>query len=110
MGGHQCHFPPLLEGSLGQQLTVRQKIAGFPHQKKKFFAHKSFIKDNEKGPGIPIYLLVKVKKIKIFDDGDMTILEHNRGHFCLKAAILGSGPMALVLGNHRYYPRIFSNK
>ncbi len=36
------------------------------------------------------------------------IIESNRDNFCLKAASFGSGPMAIVIGSHKYYPRTFS--
>ena len=36
------------------------------------------------------------------------IIELNRESFCLKASVDGSGPMAIVIGSHKYYPRTFS--
>lgn len=36
------------------------------------------------------------------------IIELNRDNFCLKASIDGSGPVAIVIGSHKYYPRTFS--
>jgi proline iminopeptidase len=36
------------------------------------------------------------------------IIELNRDHFYFKAAIDGSGPVAIVIGSHKYYPRTFS--
>jgi proline iminopeptidase len=35
-------------------------------------------------------------------------IELNRDNFCLKASIEGSGPVAIVIGSHKYYPRTFS--
>ena len=36
------------------------------------------------------------------------IIELNRDNFCLKASIDGNGPVAIVIGRHKYYPRTFS--
>ena len=36
------------------------------------------------------------------------ILQLNRDNFCLKAFVDGSGPVAIVIGSHKYYPRTFS--
>ena len=36
------------------------------------------------------------------------IIELNRDNFCLKASVDGSGPVAIVIGSHKYYPRTFS--
>ena len=36
------------------------------------------------------------------------IIELNRDSFCLKASVDGSGPVAIVIGSHKYYPRTFS--
>lgn len=36
------------------------------------------------------------------------IIELNRDDFCLKASIDGSGPVAIIIGSHKYYPRTFS--
>ena len=37
------------------------------------------------------------------------IIELNRDNFCLKSASVGSGPVAIVIGSHKYYPRTFSD-
>ena len=39
----------------------------------------------------------------------MKIIEFNRDNFCLKASIDGTGPVAIVIGSHKYYPRTFSD-
>ncbi|RUP42051.1 MAG: alpha/beta hydrolase [Acinetobacter sp.] len=36
------------------------------------------------------------------------IIKLNRDSFCLKASIDGNGPVAIVIGGHKYYPRTFS--
>lgn len=36
------------------------------------------------------------------------IIELSRDNFCLKAESFGSGPVAIVIGSHKYYPRTFS--
>lgn len=36
------------------------------------------------------------------------IIELNRDNFYLKASIDGNGPVAIVIGSHKYYPRTFS--
>lgn len=36
------------------------------------------------------------------------IIELNRNNFCLKASIDGNGPVAIVIGGHKYYPLTFS--
>lgn len=36
------------------------------------------------------------------------ITEFNSDNFCLKASVDGSGPVAIVIGSHKYYPRTFS--
>jgi proline iminopeptidase len=36
------------------------------------------------------------------------IIELNRDNFCLKASVDGSGPVAIVIGSHKYYPNTFS--
>ena len=36
------------------------------------------------------------------------IIELNRDNFCLKASVDGSGPVAIVIGSHKYYPRTLS--
>lgn len=36
------------------------------------------------------------------------IIEFNRDNFCLKASVDGSGPVAIVIGSHKYYPPTFS--
>ncbi len=36
------------------------------------------------------------------------IIELNRDNFCLKASVNGNGPVAIVIGSHKYYPRTFS--
>jgi proline iminopeptidase len=35
-------------------------------------------------------------------------IEFNNGNFRLQSAISGKGPIALVIGSHKYYPRTFS--
>lgn len=37
------------------------------------------------------------------------VLEFNVDNFSLKAAVLGSGQTAIVIGSHKYYPRTFSD-
>jgi proline iminopeptidase len=36
------------------------------------------------------------------------IIEFNRDNFCLQAVNCGAGPIAIVIGSHKYYPRTFS--
>ncbi len=36
------------------------------------------------------------------------VIKFNSDNFCLKATILGNGPVAIVIGSHKYYPRTFS--
>jgi proline iminopeptidase len=36
------------------------------------------------------------------------VLEFNIDNFYLKASTIGSGPIAMVIGSHQYYPRTFS--
>ncbi len=36
------------------------------------------------------------------------IITLKRDQFCLKASVLGNGPVALAIGSHTYYPRTFS--
>lgn len=36
-------------------------------------------------------------------------MEFNRDNFCLKAASVGSGKVAIVIGSHKYYPQTFSD-
>ncbi len=38
----------------------------------------------------------------------LEILEFNIDNFCLNAAVLGNGQIAIVIGSHKYYPRTFS--
>lgn len=38
------------------------------------------------------------------------IIELNRDNFFFKASVGGSGPVAIVIGSHKYYPRTFSEK
>ncbi len=38
------------------------------------------------------------------------IIQFNRDNFCFKASVDGSGPVCIVIGSHKYYPRTFSQK
>lgn len=38
------------------------------------------------------------------------IFEFNVGNFRLNTVVSGNGPIAIVIGSHKYYPRTFSNK
>ncbi len=38
------------------------------------------------------------------------MIEFERDGFCLKATKTGTGPTAMVIGSHKYYPRTFSQK